>query len=377
MEGLQNSYQKPKKFQVEILSPEELEYYADPEDYTYALRYRLPQEGFITIILLNQPPEEVDVDEVEETVLRRYEREKQNIVQKWALSGDNQLMEDYDENGVLYFYCDLDPALFGKPVRITGRDLGEMRLRFEMARDALVEQDKRGYATSERTLWGFYTTVICPEEYETPFDDEESYERWLAEKEEEERQKTDIERESDELQDMFWELLELAVFGSDEEHRFARRFLRDMVSPAGIETFNRDYCDALDHHDDRKILLKQMDAVKPADDRVFQDFLTQAIDIDRKFSENSLAEKIGCAASTISRIRSGGTQQPRKRLVLQIGVAIGVPADQFRQFVLSSGHQFPTTKADIVILDCLRKGIKNYDKIMFEASRYDGSLYRA
>lgn len=377
MADLQSSYKKPKKFKVEVLPDEELGYLAETADYTYALRYSLPQEGFSTIMLINQPPEEVNVNEVIETVLRRYEWEKQSIIKKWALSGDNQLMEDYDENGVLYFYCDLDPALFGKPVRITGRNLEEMRLRFEMAHDELVEQDKRGYTTPERTLRDCYTSFICPDDDETPFDDEESYERWLAEQEAEERQKTELERESEELQDMFWELLELAVFGSDEEHRFARRFLRDMVFISGIEGFNREYCDALDRHDERKILLKQMDAVKPEDDHVFQDFLTQAIDIDRKFSENSLAETIGCAASTISRIRSGDTQQPRKRLVLQIGVAIGVPADQFRQFVLSSGHQFPTTKADIVILDCLRRGIKNYDKIMYEASRYDGSIYRA
>lgn len=55
--------------------------------------------------------------------------------------------------------------------------------------------------------------------------------------------------------------------------------------------------------------------------------------------------KIGCSASAISRIRSGEIKKPRKNRIIQIGVALGLTPEQLRQFVRSSGHSFPISKA--------------------------------
>ena len=55
--------------------------------------------------------------------------------------------------------------------------------------------------------------------------------------------------------------------------------------------------------------------------------------------------KTGRSASAISRIRSGEIKKPRKNRIIQIGVALGLTPEQLRQFVRSSGHSFPISKA--------------------------------
>ncbi|MBR1750776.1 MAG: helix-turn-helix domain-containing protein, partial [Ruminococcus sp.] len=161
-------------------------------------------------------------------------------------------------------------------------------------------------------------------------------------------------------------LIDLLVLGSEEEQQYARGKLQGLCNPY------------MQKKAKQLSLISSLEKTEQSAEEstdIFRGYFTQKIDIERKFTENSLADKIGCSASTISRIRSGEIRKPRKNRILQIGVALGLSADQLRQFVRSSGHSFPITKADVIILDCLENGITDYDKILYTASKYDAVLY--
>lgn len=366
-----------EKFQIRLCSGDELAGLGDIADYQAVFECSLPQEGFGVYIVTEEPLSGINANDLEQHAQRAYEAEKKRITEAYPPLKAETLVHDYDENGIPYFTCGIPAAVFGEPRRIVGRTLQEMRLRLEIAFDELVAMGKAQYHTAARSVKAYHDECICFCAADS-ICDEETDQAMLPERQTDSEQ-AETDRESAELREEFWELVELAVFGSEEAHQYARGILAQIIGSnrgAALNDFgNLKYALHFDAHNHQKMLLRRLDAVKPPDGEEFYRMLTQAIDIDRKFTNNSLAEKIGCSTSTLTRLRNGETGRPRKRLVLQIGAALGLSAEDFTRFVNAAGYHFPASRTDAVILDCLERGIADYDQIMTEAAKYDSKIY--
>lgn len=316
-----------EKFEYEYSFDESLLDICDSGD---VMRVFLRKEGFSVSYLMDDISN-IDYQDYERAARERYEEEKHRIAAIYPLLGASDLVHEYDENGEPYFWCDLDPTVFDKPVRITGRNFQEIELRLEMAMDELVASNKAEYHRHSSVLEGFY----------------------------DERASRD-----DELYHDFWEYMELAVFGSHEERQYARERLNLMID------YNNYKFEASQNHDSRKALLRRHDSFIPEENaEVFQSFLTNAIEKEKRFTANHLAHEAGFEPSTISRIRKGKIK-PLRKTVVRLGIALELSSNDLKTFVHSAGYHFPATKQDIIIIDCLDRGLRGYKYIEEEIDKH-------
>lgn len=322
---------------------EEFEYYhsvdeslLDVCDSCDVLTLFLRKEGFSTSFVIDDISN-IDYQDYERAARERYEEKKHRIAAKFPLLGASDLVHEYDENGEPYFWCDLDPTVFDKPVRITGRSFQEVGLRLEMAMDELVASNKAQYHRRSSILEDFY------DEYAS---------------------------RNDELYHDFWEYMELAVFGSHEERQYARERLNQMIA------HNNYKFEASQNRDSRKALLHRLDDFIPEENaEVFQSFLTNAIK-EKRFTANHLAHEAGCEPSTVSRIRNGKILQPTRELVVRLGIVMELSSNDLKTFVHSAGYHFPATKQDIIIIDCLDRGLFGLTKIEEEICKHFPDDYK-
>lgn len=290
----------------------------------------LRKEEFSVSFVIEGDISEANYNDFEIAARERYEEKKHRIAAKFPLLGASDLVHEYDENGEPYFWCDLDPTIFDKPVRITGRNFQEVELRLEMAMDELVASNKAQYHRSSSILEDFY------DEYAS---------------------------RNDELYHDFWEYLELAVFGSHEERQYARKRLNIMID------YNNEKIESSQNRDSRKALLHRLDDFIPEENaEVFQSFLTNAIK-ERRFTANHLAHEAGCEPSTVSRLRKG-LIKPLRKTAVRLGIALELSSNDLKTFVHSAGYHFPATKQDIIIIDCLDRGLRGYKYIEEEIDKH-------
>lgn len=315
-----------EKFEYEHSFDESLLNICDSGD---VLTLFLRKEGFSTSFLIDDISN-IDYEGLKRAARERYEEEKHRIAAKFPLLGASDLVHVYDENGEPYFWCDLDPTVFDKPVRITGRNFQEVELRLEMAMDELVASNKAQYHRRSSVLEDFYD---------------------------------DYASRDNELYHDFWEYLELAVFGSHEERQFARERLNMMID------YNNYKFKESQNRDSRKALLRRYDSFVPEENaEVFQSYLTSAIK-EKRFTANYLAHEAGYDPATITHIRKGEIQ-PRRRLVVRLGIAMELSSNDLKTFVHSAGYHFPASKKEIIIIDCLERGLFGFKNIEGEIYKY-------
>lgn len=87
-------------------------------------------------------------------------------------------------------------------------------------------------------------------------------------------------------------------------------------------------------------------------------------------SYNDMAYAICCTSSQLSKVRNR-QQNPSKEIALRLGIAFHYSADKLTDFVEASGNKFPTDKKDVLVLDCIERGVTDYYDIDVILTEYD------
>lgn len=99
------------------------------------------------------------------------------------------------------------------------------------------------------------------------------------------------------------------------------------------------------------------------DDYTVVNYINKYIDDLHVYTGTELAIMVNCGKSTISRIKTGETQNYDRDLMLRIGVALKLPKVDLIQFMRCVTPLFPKTIVDNKVLSLIGSGITDYQTI--------------
>lgn len=76
-----------------------------------------------------------------------------------------------------------------------------------------------------------------------------------------------------------------------------------------------------------------------------------------------LAEMIGCDRSTVSRIKNGQTQNPQKKTIIALAIAMGLDTQKRLDFINCSGYSYPIDKLDYTVEQLISDGFSRISDI--------------